>query len=55
MPFMKNGKRDYKRNYKPKQSKNECNRGLGYFRDNQSSLLNAARYLAEQEQSSEGG
>lgn len=34
---------------------NECNRGLGYFRDSQTSLLNAARYLAEQDQSSEGG
>lgn len=24
---------------------NECNRGLGYFRDNVEALLNAARYL----------
>lgn len=34
---------------------NECNRGLGYFRDNKNSLLKAFQYLAEHEQSSEGG
>ena len=28
---------------------NECNRGLGYFRDNKNSLLKAAQYLAEHE------
>lgn len=34
---------------------NECNRGLGYFRDNKKSLQKAIQYLAEHEQSSEGG
>ncbi len=33
---------------------NECNRGLGYFKDNIMSLENAVRYLTETE-SSEGG
>ena len=31
---------------------NECNRGLGYFRDNPSSIIKAALYLAEQDLSS---
>lgn len=26
---------------------NECNRGLGYFRDNKEALMNAAQYLVE--------
>lgn len=34
---------------------NECNRGLGYFRDNVESLMNAVNYLTETGQSSEGG
>lgn len=34
---------------------NECNRGLGYFHDNKESLMNAIKYLTEQEQCSEGG
>jgi hypothetical protein len=34
---------------------NECNRGLGYFHDNKEALMNAAKYLAEEDQTSEGG
>lgn len=34
---------------------NECNRGLGYFRDNTDALIQAARYLTEHAQGSEGG
>ena len=34
---------------------NECNRGLGYFRDNKEALIRAARYLMEQELSPKGG
>lgn len=29
---------------------NECNRGLGYFRDNPEALMNAVQYLIEDEQ-----
>jgi len=34
---------------------NECNRGLGYFHDNKGTLMNAIKYLSEDEQTSEGG
>ena len=34
---------------------NECNRGLGYFKDNVMTLKNAIKYLTEEEQSPEGG
>lgn len=34
---------------------NECNRGLGFFKDNPMTLSSAMRYLTEQDQSSEGG
>lgn len=34
---------------------NECNRGLGYFHDNKETLMNAIKYLSEDEQTSEGG
>lgn len=31
---------------------NECNRGLGYFKDNPKALINAAKYLTDQDLSS---
>jgi hypothetical protein len=34
---------------------NECNRGLGYFKDNVMTLTNAIAYLTEEDQTSEGG
>ena len=34
---------------------NECNRGLGYFKDNIMSLTKAIEYLTEEDQSPEGG
>lgn len=34
---------------------NECNRGLGYFKDNIDNFMNAIKYLTETEQTSEGG
>lgn len=34
---------------------NECNRGLGYFHDNKETLMNAIKYLSEEDLTSEGG
>jgi hypothetical protein len=34
---------------------NECNRGLGYFKDNTMALLNAAAYLTREDLPLEGG
>lgn len=34
---------------------NECNRGLGYFKDNPKVLINTAKYLTDQDLSSEIG
>lgn len=34
---------------------NECNRGLGYFKDNRNTLMNAIRYLAGEDLTSEEG
>lgn len=34
---------------------NECNRGLGYFHDNKDALMNAVKYLSDDEQTSEIG
>lgn len=34
---------------------NECNRGLGYFKDNKDTLMNAIKYLAGEDLTPEGG
>lgn len=34
---------------------NECNRGLGYFKDNKETLMNAIKYLSGEDLTPEGG